>query len=92
MTVREAEVPARDIDPYMFPTKQKLIKSMFSTENIKKVRKSMTKFFHYNAISFNATDSCPYYQAIINTITEVGPSPYKVPDWQSLFRRENERN
>ena len=39
MTMREAEISARDIDPYMFPTKQKSIKSMFSTENIKKVRK-----------------------------------------------------
>ena len=34
-TTREAEIPARGIDHYMFPTKQRLIKSMFSTENIK---------------------------------------------------------
>ena len=35
---REAEISARGIDPYMFSTKQKSIKSMFSTEseNIKK--------------------------------------------------------
>ena len=71
--MREAEISARGIDPYMFPTKQKSIKSMFSTENIKKVRKFMAKFFHYNAISFNAADSGPYYQAMINTIAEAGP-------------------
>ena len=35
-TTREAKISARGIDPYMFPTKQKSIKSMFSTENIKK--------------------------------------------------------
>ena len=37
MTTREAEILARGIDSYMFPTKQKSIKNMFSTENIKKV-------------------------------------------------------
>ena len=52
----------------MFPTKQKSIKSMFSTENMKKVRKFVAKFFHYNA-----ADSGPYYQAMINTIAESGP-------------------
>ena len=61
MTMREAEISDCGIDPYMFPTKQKSIKSMFSTENIKKVGKSVTKFFHYNAIPFNAADSGPYY-------------------------------
>ena len=74
MTMREAEISARDINPYMFPIRQKSIKSMFSTENIKKVGKSMAKFFHYNAIPFNAADSGPYYQAMINTIVEAGPS------------------
>jgi len=34
--MREAEIPAHDIDPSMFPTKQKSIKSMFSTENYEK--------------------------------------------------------
>ena len=34
----------------------------------------MAKFFHYNAIPFNAADSDPYCQAIINTIAEAGPS------------------
>ena len=45
LTTREAEISARDIDPYMFPRKQKLIKCMFSTENVKKVGKAMTNFF-----------------------------------------------
>jgi len=61
MTMREAEISARGIDPYMFPIKHKSIKRMFSTENIKNVRKFMTKFFHYNVIPFNAADSGPYY-------------------------------
>ena len=72
MTMREAEILARGIDPYIFPTKQQSIKSMFSTENIKKIRKFMTKFFHYNVIPFNAADSGPYYQAMINIIAEAG--------------------
>ena len=55
--MREAEISTRGIDPYMFPIKQKSIKSMFSTDNIKKVGKSVAKFFHYNAIPFNAADS-----------------------------------
>jgi len=46
---------------------------MFSTENVKKVEKAMVKFFHYNAISFNAVDSGPSYQALINTIAETVP-------------------
>ena len=46
---------------------------MFSTENIKKVKKSIAKFFHYNTIPFNAADSGSYYQAMINTIAEAGP-------------------
>ena len=71
--MREVEIPARGIDPYMFLKKQKSIKSIFSIENIKKVEKSMAKFFHYNAISFNAADSGPYYQGMINTIAEAGP-------------------
>ena len=73
ITMREAEIPTRGIDPYMFPTKQKSIKSMFSTENIKMVEKSMAKFFHYNAIPFNAANSGPYYQVMINIIAEASP-------------------
>ena len=83
ITTREAEISARGIDPYMFPTKQKSIKHMFLTENIKKVRKFMTKFFHYNAIPFNTADSGLYYQAMINTIAEAdpgvkGPTGYQI--------------
>ena len=44
ITMRQAEITARGIDPYMFPTEQKSIKSMFSTENVKKVEKVMVKF------------------------------------------------
>ena len=33
-TNREAEIPACRIDPYMFPSKQKSIKNMFSSENL----------------------------------------------------------
>ena len=40
-TTREAEISAHDIDPYMFPRKQISIKSMFSTENVKKVEKPL---------------------------------------------------
>ena len=43
----------------------------------------MVKFFHYNAILFNAADNGPYYQAMINTIAEVGvgvkdPTGYQI--------------
>ena len=31
------------------------------------------KFFLFNGIPFNAADNWPYYQYMINTITEVGP-------------------
>ena len=34
----------------------------------------MAKFFYYNSIPFNAADSGPYYQAMINTVAEAGPS------------------
>ncbi|CAK9157614.1 unnamed protein product [Ilex paraguariensis] len=49
------------IDPYMFPSKQKSVKGMFSGENLKKLGKAILKFFLFNAIPFNATDSGPYY-------------------------------
>jgi len=39
-TSREAKILVRDIDPYMFPSEQKSIRSMFSKENIKKVEKN----------------------------------------------------
>ena len=67
----------------MFSSKQKSIKSMFLSENIKKVRKVISKFFLYNAIPFNAAYSGPYYQAMINTIVEAdpnikGPTKYQI--------------
>ncbi|KAL6320495.1 hypothetical protein AAG906_007574 [Vitis piasezkii] len=58
----------------MFPSKQKSIKSFFSTEGMKKVGKAISKFFLFNAIPFNAVDSGPYYQSMIDTIAEVGSS------------------
>ena len=45
-------------------------------------------------ISFNAADSGPYYQVMINTIAEAGPG-VKGPTgyyWQFIFRGGNERN
>ena len=57
----------------MFPLKQKSIKSFFSTEGMKKVGKAIFKYFFFNAIPFNAADSGPYYQSMIDTIIEAGP-------------------
>ncbi|RVW36895.1 hypothetical protein CK203_103150 [Vitis vinifera] len=73
-TVREgASIPPKGIDPYMFPSKQKSIKNLFSTEGVKKVGKAISKLFLFNAIPFNAADSRPYCQSMIDTIAEVGP-------------------
>ena len=73
-SVREgASIPPKGIDPYMFLSKQKSIKSLFSTEGVKKVGKVISKFFLFNAIPFNAADSGPYYQSMIDTIAETGP-------------------
>ena len=47
---------------------------MFFTEGVKKVGKAIFKFFLFNAIPFNATDSEPYYQSMIDTIAKVGPA------------------
>ncbi|RVW93685.1 hypothetical protein CK203_028918 [Vitis vinifera] len=83
-SVREgASIPLKGIDPYMFPSKHKSIKSLFSTEGVKKVGKAISKFFLFNAIPFNAADSGPYYQSIIDTIAEVGsdikgPTGYQI--------------
>ena len=51
----------------MFPSKHKSIKSLFSTEGVKKVGKGISKFFF-----FNATDSGPYYQSMIDVIAKAG--------------------
>ena len=56
----------------MFHSKQKSIKSMFSTEGEMKVGKAISKFFLFNGIPFNAADSKPYYQSMIDTIAEAG--------------------
>ena len=56
----------------MFPSKQKSIKSLFFTECVKKVGKTISKFFLFNGIPFNAADSGPYYQSMIDTIAEEG--------------------
>ncbi|KAL6316611.1 hypothetical protein AAG906_018866 [Vitis piasezkii] len=40
---------------------------------MKKVGKTISKFFLFNAIPFNAADNGPYYQSMIDTIAEVGP-------------------
>ena len=58
----------------MFPSKQKSIKSMFFTEGAKKVGKAISKFYLFNRIPFNAVESGPYYQSMIDTIAKVGPS------------------
>ena len=57
----------------MFPSKHKSIKSLFSTECVKKVGKAISKFFLFNAIPFNAANSGPYYQSMIDTIAKAGP-------------------
>ena len=57
----------------MFPSKQKLIKSLFFAKCVKKVGKTISKFFLFNGIPFNAADSGPYYQSMIDTISEEGP-------------------
>ena len=57
----------------MFPLKQKSIKNLFSAESVKKVGKTISTFFLLNRIPFNAVDSEPYYQSMIDTIIEAGP-------------------
>ena len=47
---------------------------MFSAEGAKKVGKVRSKFFPFNGIPFNAADSGPYYQSMIDTMAEAGPS------------------
>ena len=54
----------------MFSSKQKSIKSLFFIEGAKKVCKVISKFFFFHGIHFNATDSGPYYQSMIDTVVE----------------------
>ncbi|XP_051143923.1 uncharacterized protein LOC127260255 [Andrographis paniculata] len=63
----------KKLDPYMFQSKNKSLKNMFSKDNAKKVGRAISKFFHFNAIPFHAADSGPYYQTMIDTIASVGP-------------------
>ena len=78
-----ASIPPKGIDPYMFPSLHKSIKSLFSTESVKKVGKTIFKFFLFNAIPFIIADSGPYYQSMIDTIAEAGlgikgPTGYQI--------------
>ena len=57
----------------MFPAKHKSIKSLFFAEGAKKVGKVISNFFLFDGIPFNAIDSGPYYQSMIDTIAEAGP-------------------
>ena len=44
-SIREgANIPTKGIDPHMFHSKQKSIKSMFSAEDAKKVGKAISKY------------------------------------------------
>ena len=47
---------------------------MFSAEGAKKVGKAISKFFLFNGIPFNVADNGSYYQSMIDTIAETGPS------------------
>ena len=69
-----ANISPKEIDPYMFPSKQKSIKSLFFAKGAKKVGKAISKFFLFNGIPFTAVDSGPYYQSMIDTIAEARPS------------------
>ncbi|KAK4431177.1 hypothetical protein Salat_0879800 [Sesamum alatum] len=77
------EMPPTGFDPHMFPTRKKTVKGMLSKEGMKKVGKAVSKFFIFNALPFNAADSGPYMQSMIDTIAEVGlgvkgPSGYQI--------------
>ncbi|CAK9156352.1 unnamed protein product [Ilex paraguariensis] len=77
-----ASMPVSGLDPYMFPSKQKSVKGIFSGANLKKVGKAISKFFLFNAIPFNAADSGPYYQSMIDTIADAGPAYFLNPIFQ----------
>ena len=66
----------RGIDPFLYrpkDAKQKKLKTSFLKEKAKKMGKAISKFFYFNAIPFNAADSGPYYQVMIDTIVACGP-------------------
>ncbi|CAK9188034.1 unnamed protein product [Ilex paraguariensis] len=66
-------VPVSGIDLYVFLSKQKSVKDMFSNENLKKMGKTISKFFIFNTIPFNAADCGPYYQSMMETIADASP-------------------
>ncbi|KAL0312916.1 UNVERIFIED_CONTAM: hypothetical protein Sradi_5690900 [Sesamum radiatum] len=77
------EMPSSGFDPHMFSSSKKTIKSMLSEEGMKKVGKAVSKFFIFNALTFNAKDIGLYMQSIIDTIVEVrlgdkGQSGYQI--------------
>ncbi|KAL0382971.1 UNVERIFIED_CONTAM: hypothetical protein Scaly_0584400 [Sesamum calycinum] len=85
------EMPSTGFDPHMFPSSKKTIKGMLSKKGTKKVGKAMSKFFICNALPFNAADSGPYMQSMIDTIAEVGPgvkwpSGYQIGVMEPLVR------
>ncbi|KAL0367740.1 UNVERIFIED_CONTAM: hypothetical protein Sradi_3664100 [Sesamum radiatum] len=67
------EMPSIGFDAHMFSSGKRTIKGMLSKEGMKKVGKAVSKFFIFNALPFNAADSGPYMQSMIDTIAEVGP-------------------
>ena len=70
------ELPTEGLDSFMLKSKkstQRTLKNIWSKDALKKVGKAVSKFFIFNAIPFNAADSGPYYQSMIDTIAEVGP-------------------
>ncbi|KAL0444506.1 UNVERIFIED_CONTAM: hypothetical protein Slati_2173300 [Sesamum latifolium] len=67
------EMPSTGFDPHIFPSRKRTIKGMLSKEGMKKIGKAVSKFFIFKALPFNAVDSSPYMQSMIDTIAEVGP-------------------
>ncbi|KAL0295402.1 UNVERIFIED_CONTAM: hypothetical protein Sangu_2510300 [Sesamum angustifolium] len=66
------EMPSTGFDPHIFPFGKRIIKGMLSKEGMKKVGKATSKFFIFNTLPFNAADSGPYMQSMIDTIAKVG--------------------
>ena len=60
---------------------------------MKKVSKTISKFFLFNAIHFNAVDSEPYYQSMIDTIAEASrhQGSHWIPNWKYIFGRGGAR-
>lgn len=72
---RSVEEDIRAMDPYAFRSQaatQKKLNTPSLKENFKKVGRAIGKWMMFNAISFNAADSGPYYQVMIDIIAEYG--------------------